>query len=202
MINEELVEKSVEVGFRIANLSLDLILKGLDALIKKLEGKPDEKARDPAHDPAQPKEPELKEGKQTLKELHDHNEGLEFIELTDPNLRELNKACKDKDIDFSVVKDGKGKYTLCFKGAEANEMANAFKRYTERMVERAEIQAGKKAAKDEKTFQRDFRKLEKSEARAEKKSIRAELKQAKIEAKALEAGRDKAKNISRGARGL
>ena len=41
MINEELVSKSAEVGFRISNLTLDLILKGLDAIIKGLGIKPD-----------------------------------------------------------------------------------------------------------------------------------------------------------------
>jgi len=182
MINEELVEKSVDVGFRIANLTADLILKGLDAIIKGLEEKKDEKPLDPAKDA--PKEPELKSGKQTLKQLHRHNEGLASIELTDPNLRELNKACKKKDIDFSVVKDGKGSYTLLFKGKNAEEMTSAFKKYTEKMVVRADKKAAKTAARDE------------------KKSIRAELKQAKIDAKALEAGRDKVKNRAKGARGL
>ena len=188
MINEELVSKSAEVGFRISNLTLDLILKGLDALIKGLEKK-DEKPLDPAQDA--PKEPELKSGKQTLKQLHRHNEGLASIELTDPNLRELNKACKKKDIDFSVVKDGKGSYTLLFKGKNAEEMTSAFKKYTEKMVNIAD----KKAARGEK-------KAEKAADRSEKKSIRAELKEAKAAAKAREAGRDKVKNRSKGARGL
>ena len=107
MINEELVSKSAEGGFRISNLTLDLILKGLDAAIKGLEKK-DEK---PGTTKDAPKEPELKSGKQTLKQLHKHNEGLAVIELTDPNLRELHKSMKNADIDFSCVKDGKGKYS-------------------------------------------------------------------------------------------
>ena len=180
MINEELVEKSVEVGFRISNLTLDLILKGLDAVTKGLEKKPDEKPLDAQT----PKEPELKQGKQTLKQLHKHNEGLATMELTDPNLRDLQKSMKKADIDFSVVKDGKGKYTLFFKGKNADEMTSAFKRYTEKTVARAD------------------RKTEKTAARDEKKSIRAELKEAKAAAKALEAGRSKEKNRGKGARGL
>ena len=193
MINEELVSKSVEVGFRISNLTLDLILKGLDAVIKDMEKKPPEKPLDAAKNTQTPKEPELKQGKQTLKQLHKHNEGLATIELKDPNLRDLHKAMKKADIDFSCVKDGKGKYTLFFKGKNADEMTSAFKRYTEKTVERADVQAEKK-------FKRDYRKLEKTEAREEKKSIRAELKEAKAAAKALEAGRGKEKNRSKGAR--
>jgi hypothetical protein len=189
MINEELVSKSAEVGFRISNLTLDLILKGLDALIKGLEKK-DEKPLDVGKDA--PKEPELKSGKQTLKQLHKHNEGLAAIELKDPNLRELQKSMKKADIDFSCVKDGKGSYTLFFKGKNAEEMTSAFKKYTEKMVVRADIQAGKKTVRDDKQAKR-------TAAREEKQSIRAELKEAKAAAKALDKGKSKVKNKSKGA---
>jgi hypothetical protein len=160
-MQEEIVSKSVDVGFRISNLTLDLILKGLDAITKQLEKKPDEAA----------KTPEPKQGRQTLKQLHRHNEGLAAIELTEPNLRELHKSMKKADIDFSCVRDGKGKYTLFFKGKNAEEMTGAFKRYTEKVTKIAD-----------------------------KKAVRAELREAKAAAKAPDAGRDKEKNRSRGAR--
>jgi vacuolar-type H+-ATPase subunit H len=110
------------------------------------------------------------------------------MELKDPNLRDLYKEMKKNDIDFSCVKDGKGKYTLFFKGKNAEEMTNAFKKYTEKTLAKAENKA-----------LRAERKTEKKAAKAEKKSIQAELKQAKIEAKALEAGKSKVKNRSKGA---
>ena len=173
MINEEVAGKSVEVGFRISNLSLDLILKGLNFISDKLKNKPGEKTPEmpTAKQDGAAEQPELKSGKQTLKELHKHNEGLVTMELKDPNLRDLYKEMKKNDIDFSVVKDGKGKYTLFFKGKNAEEMTNAFKKYTEKTL-----------------------------AKAEKKAIKAELKQAKKEARELDTGRDKEKKKSRGAR--
>ena len=194
-MQEEIVEKSVDVAVRITNLTLDLILKALDAIIKGLEEKPGEKPLDAAKDPQTPEKPELKQGKQTLKELHKHNEGLATIELTDPNLRDLHKSMKKADIDFSCVKDGKGKYTLFFKGKNAEEMTNAFKRYTEKVTARADIQAGKKVARDDKQAKR-------TAVREEKQSIKQELKEAKAAAKALDKGRDKVKNRSKGAREL
>ena len=172
-MQEEVVSKSVEVGFRISNLTLDLILKGLDAVSKGLEKKPDEKPLDAAKGAQTPKDPELKSGKQTLKNLHKHNEGLSTIELKDPNLRDLYKSMKKSDIDFSCVKDGKGSYTLFFKGKNADEMTSAFKKYTEKTV-----------------------------ARADKKAIKTELREAKAAAKALDKGRDKVKNRSKGARDI
>jgi hypothetical protein len=170
-MQEEIVSKSVEVGFRISNLTLDLILKGLDAITKGLEKKQAEPG-DPAKEATQ-KDPQRKEGKQTLKQLHKHNEGLTAIELTDPNLRELHKSMKKADIDFSCVKDGKGKYTLFFKGKNAEEMTNAFKRYTQKVTKIAD-----------------------------KKAVKTELKEQKAAAKALDKGRDKVKNKSKGARDI
>ena len=167
MINEEMTDKDINLGVRIGSTTFDEIKKALEKLIAKLE----EMKNRPPELPQEPKDPELKTGKQTLKELHKHNEGLASIELTDPNLRELQKAMKKNDIDFSVVKDGKGKYTLFFKGRNADEMTHAFKKYTQKML-----------------------------TRADKKAIRAELKEAKAAAKELNKGRDKVKNVSRGAR--
>ena len=199
MINEEIVDKSAEVAVRIFNLTASSILKGLEKILDALEGKQADKPGDPAKEP---KTPELKQGKQTLRELHKHNEGLATVELKDPNLRDLHRAMKKADIDFSCVKDGKGKYTLFFKGKNAEEMTHAFKRYTEKLTARADIQAEKKAARDEKNVTRNEKKASRAETREEKKSIREELKQAKKDAKALDAGRDKVKNRSKGARGL
>jgi hypothetical protein len=167
-MQEEIVDKSIDVAARVTSLTLSQILKALELLTKKLEEKPGEKSPE---QPQTPEEPELKHGKQTLKSLHKHNEGLSTIELTDPNLRDLYKSMKKADIDFSCVKDGKGKYTLFFKGKNADEMTSAFKRYTEKTV-----------------------------ARAEKKSIKLDLKLAKSLAHVLDKGRDKVKNKSKGAR--
>jgi hypothetical protein len=169
-MQEEIVEKSVAIGFQVANLTATAILKGLEAITAALEKKPDEKTPDTVKDAQTPKDPELKQGKQTLKELHKHNEGLSSIELTDPNLRQLHKSMKKADIDFSCVKDGKGKYTLFFKGKNADEMTHAFKRYTKKIV------------------------MQKAT-----KPIKTDLKEAKTAAKALDKGRDKVKNKSKGA---
>ena len=168
MINEQLVDESIDVAVRISELTASAILKGIDLILKKFEEKP-QASEYPAG--AEPK-PELKHGKQTLQELHKHNEGLATMELTDPNLRDLYKEMKKNDIDFSCVKDGKGKYTLFFKCKNTEEMTNAFKKYTEKTV-----------------------KLDVS-----KPSIKKALTAAKEAAQALNTGRDKVKDISRGAR--
>ena len=170
-MQEEVVDKSIDIAVRVTSLTLSQILKVLEFLTKKLEEKPGDRTPETPTANKDGADPDLKHGKQTLKNLHKHNEGLSTIELTDPNLRDLFKSMKKADIDFSCVKDGKGKYSLFFKGKNADEMTSAFKRYTEKTV-----------------------------AKADKQAIKAELKQAKKEARELDTGRDKEKKKSKGAR--
>ena len=168
MINEDLTQRECNLAVRIGSLAANEIKKALEKLIAELETQKGARAQGQS----QSKAPELKQGKQTLKQLHQHNEGLSSVELKDPNLRKLYREMKKDDIDFACVKDGKGKYTLFFKGKNADEMTHALKSYTQKMV-----------------------KLDKA-----KPSIKNTLDEAKKSAQSLDAGRDKVKNMSKGAR--
>jgi len=169
MINEEIESKTLSIAVRVGKVTAAEIRRALEKII---DGIQQGKAKKPGKS-KNPKEPELKHGKLTLKKLQKHNDELSSVELKDPELRRLCRAMKRDNIDFAAVKDGKGKYTLFFKAKDADVMTHAFKRYTDKVVKRTE-----------------------------KRSIRAELKIAKTAAKALETGRDKVKNRSRGARDL
>ncbi|MCL2816487.1 MAG: PcfB family protein [Oscillospiraceae bacterium] len=172
-MQEEINEKSINLGVRVGKVTADELRKALDKILADLAEKKaaPEKSPEQSKEPKTPKSPELKHGKQTLRQLHKHNDGLSTIELTDPNLRKLCREMKKNDIDFSVMKDGKGKYTLFFKGKNVDEITNAFKRYTGKMVDIAE-----------------------------KKSIKLDLKISKSLSQALNSGRNKVKNKSKGAR--
>ena len=171
MINEELTQKEFNLAMRIGQSSINEIKKALDKLLATLES-PKPKSQSLATGPGQNKKPELKKGRQTLKQLQKHNAGLSTVELKHPNLRQLHKAMKQNGIDFSAVKDGKGKYTLFFKSKDAATLTRALKGYTQKLV----------------TQQR-------------KPSIKKTIAAAKeAVAKALTTGRDKVKNVSRGAR--
>ena len=166
-MQDEINEKTVNLAVRISKIAAAEIKKALEKLIAQLEqGKT--KTPDVPKDPA---EPELNKGKQTLRQLQKHNEGLSSIELKDPELRRLHRAMKKDNIDFAVVKDGKGKYTMFFKGKNADEMTHAFKRYTEKIVKIAD-----------------------------KRAIKVDLREAKAAAKALDTGRNREKNRGKGAR--
>jgi hypothetical protein len=115
----------------------------------------------------------IKHGKQTMDELARHNAGLSSVELKDPNLRQLYKTMKQNGVDFAPVRDGKGRYTLFFKGRDADALTHAFTQYTKKVTERAV-----------------------------RPSIRSTLTAMAQAAKTLNDSRDKVKNLDKGARGI
>jgi len=166
MINEDMTQRECNLAVRVGSLAANEIKKAIDKLLAELEAQKKGKSH------GQSEQPELKKGKQTLEQLQKHNEGLSTIELKDPHLRKLYNSMKKDGVDFAPVKDGKGKYTLFFKGKDADTVTHALKNYTQKMV-----------------------KLDKG-----KPSIKATLDEAKKAAQSLNTGRDKVQKKDRGAR--
>ena len=171
MINEELTQRECSLAVRVGSIAVQELRKALEKLNKDIEEREKEQ-KAISRSQAINKKPELKCGKQTLKELKKHNADLSNVELKDPNLRELYKSMKKDGVDFAPVKDGKGQYTLFFKAKDADTLTRALKNYTQKLV-----------------------KLDKS-----KPSIKNELTEAKKKAQTLDVGKDKVKNMSKGAR--
>jgi hypothetical protein len=122
-----MTQQDINLAVRVGSFAYGELRKAVDKLLAELEkGQKMPTAKD--------KKPELKHGKMTLKQLQKHNEGLSTVELTDPNLRQLHKAMKKDGVDFSAVKDGKGKYTLFFKAKDVDTLTHAMKRYTQKLV--------------------------------------------------------------------
>ena len=167
MLGDEISNDVISVGFRIGKLSAKAVLKGLEKLIDELE-----KTKDtPQPGKKAPEEKPEKQGKQTRRKLEKQNGNTTPIELTSPNLRLLNREMKRAKIAFAVEKDGKGKYTLYFKGRDVDKMTRAFKRYTQKAIKQTN----------------------------NKPSISKTLTAAKKVAQDLDTGRDKEKNRSKGA---
>jgi len=170
-MQDEINEKAINLAFRVGKATADEIKKGIEKLLADLEsGKystPNIKKAITGD-----KTPELKHGKQTLKQLSKHNDGLSTVELKDPDLRLLHRHMKKHNVDFAAVKDGRGKYTLFFKGKDADSVTHAFKQYTQKLVKQA----------------------------SRKPSINKTLAAAKATAQSLNNQRGKVKNKDRGAR--
>jgi len=166
-MQEHISDQSINLAVRVGKVTYEELKKVADKILAELT-----KGKDKAPNATNAdKKSELKHGKQTLKQLQKHNDGLSTVELKDPNLRLMNQTMKKHNVDFAAVKDGKGKYTLFFKGKDADSVTHAFKQYTQKVV-----------------------KLENK-----KPSISKTLTAAKAAAQTLNAGRDKVKNRNKGA---
>jgi len=162
LLHEEVNRESMQLAAKVGKLTYEEIKKALEKLIGELKT-----------DIHKIQHPDPTHGKQTLKELAAQNAGLSSIELTDPNLRQLNREMKKCGIDFAPVKSGKGEYLLFFKGRDADAMTHAFEQYTKKLVKQAQ-----------------------------KPSIRKILTEFKDKSAQLNAGRDKVKNRSKGGQEL
>jgi hypothetical protein len=166
IMQDEVTEKSVTLAVRIGKLTADAIKKALEKVMAQIgaDAKHIQQAVTGSADG-------LKHGKQTVKQLAGHNAGLSSIELKDPDLRMLNRIMRKNGVDFAPAKDGKGRYTLFFKGRDADALTRAFKQYTQKVTQRAA-----------------------------RPSIAKALAAAKTAAKTLADSRDKVKNAEKGAR--
>lgn len=95
-MHEEVNREEMQLGAKVANLTVAEIRRAID----KLLAQPNE----------QKQHPTVKHGKQNLIELAAQNAGLSSIELSDPNLRQLNREMKKCGIDFAPIKTGKDDY--------------------------------------------------------------------------------------------
>ena len=119
------------------------------------------------------KNPPLRHGKQTLRQLMKHNTGVSNIEITDQNIRAFSSTAKKYGLDFALKKDTSGEHTrylVFFKGRDADAVTAAFREFSAKNL-----------------------------AKEKKPSIRRRLTKAKEHAKRQELERgEKVKNRDRG----
>ena len=119
------------------------------------------------------KNPPLRHGKQTLRQLMKHNTGVSNIEITDQNIRAFSSTAKKYGLDFALKKDTSGEHTrylVFFKGRDADVITAAFREFSAKNL-----------------------------AKEKKPSIRKRLTKAKEQAKRQELERgEKVKNRDRG----
>jgi hypothetical protein len=125
MLSEEIVEKTENFAVRIGEISKDALKNAVNKLLEEFE------KFDKSVMSGTKKE---KHGRTTFKELSQKNDGLTTIELSNPHLRMLDKTMKKHGVDFAPVKDGKGKYTLFFKGKDKDCIAHALKDYAKKLI--------------------------------------------------------------------
>ena len=85
--------------------------------------------------------PTIPHGKQSVKDLAKHNQGLTNIEVTDKNIKSFEKIARKYGVDFAIKKDKSvlpPKYLVFFKGRDADAITAAFTEFTAKTMQKAE----------------------------------------------------------------
>ena len=157
-MQEEITQKTLALCVEASKMTAQLLQQAMKKVLADME--------------KHKKNPQLRHGKQTLRQLMKHNTGVSNIEITDQNIRAFSATAKKYGIDFALKKDTSGeipRYLVFFKGRDADVITAAFREFSAKNLEKEK-----------------------------KPSIRKELEQAKQQSKAQHRQREKVKTKDRG----
>ena len=158
-MQEEITQRTVALSVEAGKLTARLLQQAMKKALEEME--------------KQKKNPQLRHGKQTLRQLMRHNAGVSNIEITDQNIKAFTATARKYGIDFALKKDASGeipRYLVFFKGRDADAVTAAFREFSAKNL-----------------------------AKEKKPSIRKRLTQAKEQAKRQELERgEKVKSRDRG----
>lgn len=122
-MQEEVTQKTVALSIQTGKLTASVLQKALKKLL--VAGKN--------------KLVEPHKGKQTLRQLMKQNTGVSNIEITNDNIKAFEQTAKKYGIDFALKKDisvQPPRYTVFFKGRDADVLTAAFKEFTAKNLDR------------------------------------------------------------------
>ena len=157
-MQEEITQKTLALCVEASKMTAQLLQQAMKKVLADME--------------KHKKNPQLRHGKQTLRQLMKHNTGVSNIEITDQNIRAFSATAKKYGIDFALKKDTSDeipRYLVFFKGRDADVITAAFREFSAKNLEKEK-----------------------------KPSIRKELEQAKQQSKAQHRQREKVKTKDRG----
>lgn len=157
-LQEEITQKTLALCVEASKMTAQLLQQAMKKVLADME--------------KHKKNPQLRHGKQTLRQLMKHNTGVSNIEITDQNIRAFSATAKKYGIDFALKKDTSDeipRYLVFFKGRDADVITAAFREFSAKNLEKEK-----------------------------KPSIRKELEQAKQQSKAQHRQREKVKTKDRG----
>lgn len=138
-MQEYVQEKSVAITVQGAKLTGRLLFRSLRA-IWRLNGK----IIHGAHQKI--KNPQLKVGKQSVKQLTRHNRAVSSMTLNDSGLRLFKRITKKYHVNFAIRRDKTAtgpikKWTIFFQADHADLINSAFSEFTAKMLKRTRAKA-------------------------------------------------------------
>ena len=126
-LQEEITQKTLALCVETGKLTAQLLQQAMKKVLADME--------------KHKNDPQLRHGKQTLRQLMKHGAGVSNIEITDPSIKEFEKIARKYGVDYAVKKDRSSsppKYLIFFKGRDADALTAAFTEYTGKKVRKAE----------------------------------------------------------------
>ena len=88
--------------------------------------------------------PQIHQGKQTVKQLAKQNQGMTNIEITDENIKCFEKHARKYGVDFAIKGDKSvdpPKYLIFFKARDNDAIMSAFEEYSKSKIKQASRQS-------------------------------------------------------------
>lgn len=130
-MQDEVNEKTISLCVRGVKMSAALLKAAMRKYLADMEKKK-QQSKHTINDPGKKREPEQKQGKQTLKKLVQQGSELTNIEITDNNIKSFDRVARKYEIDYSLKRDSSvnpPRYLVFFKAKDVDVMKAAFKEY-------------------------------------------------------------------------
>ena len=124
-LQEEITQKTLGLCVEASKMTAQLLQQAMKKVLADMEN--------------HKKNPPLRHGKQTLRQLMKHNIGVSNIEITDQNIRAFSSTAKKYGLDFALKKDISGEHTrylVFFKGRDADVITAAFREFSAKNLSR------------------------------------------------------------------
>ncbi len=124
-LQEEITQKTLVLCVEASKMTAQLLQQAMKKVLADME--------------KHKKNPPLRHGKQTLRQLMKHNTGVSNIEITDQNIRAFSSTAKKYGLDFALKKDISGvhtRYLVFFKGRDADVITAAFREFSAKNLSR------------------------------------------------------------------
>ena len=124
-MQEEITQGAVTLSVETGKLTAQLLQQAMKKVLADME--------------KHKNDPQLRHGKQTLRQLMKHGAGVSNIEITDQNIKAFSATAKKYGIDFALKKDTSGeipRYLVFFKGRDADVITAAFREFSAKNLEK------------------------------------------------------------------
>ena len=123
-LQEEITQKTLALCVETGKMTAQLLQQAMKKVLADME--------------KHKNDPQLRHGKQTLRQLMKHNTGVSNIEITDQNIKAFSATAKKYGIDFALKKDTTGeipRYLVFFKGRDADAVTAAFREFSAKKLD-------------------------------------------------------------------